>query len=54
MERVLEREREAVRAELMGLRLRYLTLWRSVETLRNYQEDVTQALEWQEENNVQE
>ncbi|KAG6858672.1 hypothetical protein C0993_005272, partial [Termitomyces sp. T159_Od127] len=54
MERVLEREREAVQVELMGLRLRYSTLWRSVETLRNYQEDVMQALEWQEENNVQE
>ncbi|KAG6863545.1 hypothetical protein C0993_011138, partial [Termitomyces sp. T159_Od127] len=54
MERILEQEREAVRAELMGLRLQYLTLRRSVETLHDYQEDVTQALEWQEENNVQE
>ncbi|KAG6864011.1 hypothetical protein C0993_009655 [Termitomyces sp. T159_Od127] len=27
---------------------------RSVETLRDYQGDVTQALEWQEENNIQE
>ncbi|KAG6892746.1 hypothetical protein C0993_003095, partial [Termitomyces sp. T159_Od127] len=53
MERILEREREAVRVELMGL-LWYLTLQWSVETLRNYQEDVTQALEWQEENNIQE
>ncbi|KAG6894691.1 hypothetical protein C0993_010981, partial [Termitomyces sp. T159_Od127] len=52
MERILEREQEAVWAELMGLRLRYLTLRRSVEMLCNYQEDVTQALEWQEENNI--
>ncbi|KAG6883572.1 hypothetical protein C0993_005397, partial [Termitomyces sp. T159_Od127] len=54
MERLLEQERKAVRAELMGLHLRYSTLWQSVETLHDYQEDVTQALEWQEENNVQE
>ncbi|KAG6875842.1 hypothetical protein C0993_007144 [Termitomyces sp. T159_Od127] len=54
MERLLEREREAVWAELMGLRLQYSTLRQSIEMLRDYQEDVTQALEWQEENNVQE
>ncbi|KAG6895220.1 hypothetical protein C0993_009908 [Termitomyces sp. T159_Od127] len=54
MERILEREREAVRAELMGLRLRYSTLQQSVEMLHDYQEDVMQALEWQEENNIQE
>ncbi|KAG6893843.1 hypothetical protein C0993_000177, partial [Termitomyces sp. T159_Od127] len=50
----LEWEREAVQAELMGLHLWYSTLQRSVEMLCNYQEDMTQALEWQEENNVQE
>ncbi|KAG6892260.1 hypothetical protein C0993_004319, partial [Termitomyces sp. T159_Od127] len=54
MERILEQEREAVWVELMGLCLRYSTLRWSVETLCDYQEDVTQALEWQEENNVQE
>ncbi|KAG6895182.1 hypothetical protein C0993_009952 [Termitomyces sp. T159_Od127] len=54
MERILEWEREAVRVELMGLRLRYSTLRWSVETLHDYQEDVMQALEWQEENNIQE
>ncbi|KAG6866780.1 hypothetical protein C0993_007417 [Termitomyces sp. T159_Od127] len=54
IERLLAKEREAVRAELMGLYLQYSMLWQSVETLCNYQEDVTQALEWQEENNVQE
>ncbi|KAG6883027.1 hypothetical protein C0993_008242 [Termitomyces sp. T159_Od127] len=54
IERLLEQEREAVWVELMGLRLQYLTLQRSVETLHDYQGDVTQALEWQEENNVQE
>ncbi|KAG6882476.1 hypothetical protein C0993_010416, partial [Termitomyces sp. T159_Od127] len=54
MERILEQEREAVQRELMGLRLQYSTLWRSVETLRDYQENVTHALEWQEENNIQE
>ncbi|KAG6884199.1 hypothetical protein C0993_000455 [Termitomyces sp. T159_Od127] len=54
IKRILEREREAVRVELMGLHLRYSTLWRSVEMLCNYQEDVMQALEWQEENNIQE
>ncbi|KAG6882932.1 hypothetical protein C0993_008605 [Termitomyces sp. T159_Od127] len=54
MERLLAREREAVWAELMGLRLQYSTLQRSVEMLHNYQEDMTRALEWQEENNVQE
>ncbi|KAG6895898.1 hypothetical protein C0993_008999 [Termitomyces sp. T159_Od127] len=45
MERLLEREREAVQVELMGLHLQYSTLQRSVETLHDYQEDVTQALE---------
>ncbi|KAG6863583.1 hypothetical protein C0993_010965 [Termitomyces sp. T159_Od127] len=54
MERILEREREAVWVELMGLRLWYSMLRRSVEILRDYQEDVTQVLEWQEENNIQE
>ncbi|KAG6875974.1 hypothetical protein C0993_006474 [Termitomyces sp. T159_Od127] len=54
MERLLEREREAVWAELMGLHLRYSTLQRSIEMLCDYQKDVMQALEWQEENNVQE
>ncbi|KAG6863934.1 hypothetical protein C0993_009841 [Termitomyces sp. T159_Od127] len=54
MKRILEREREAVWAELMGLCLRYSTLQWSVEMLCDYQEDVTQALEWQEENNIQE
>ncbi|KAG6875905.1 hypothetical protein C0993_006842 [Termitomyces sp. T159_Od127] len=54
MERLLKREREAVQVELMGLRLQYSTLWRSVEMLCDYQEDVTRALEWQEKNNIQE
>ncbi|KAG6894626.1 hypothetical protein C0993_011130 [Termitomyces sp. T159_Od127] len=54
MERILAREREAVRAELMGLHLQYLMLQWSMEMLCNYQEDMTQALEWQEENNIQE
>ncbi|KAG6883988.1 hypothetical protein C0993_002286 [Termitomyces sp. T159_Od127] len=54
MERVLVGEREAVRAELMDLCLRYSTLAQSVEMLYDYQEDITCALEWQEENNVQE
>ncbi|KAG6898865.1 hypothetical protein C0993_003448 [Termitomyces sp. T159_Od127] len=53
MERLLAWEREAVQAELMGLCLQYSTLWQSVEMLCNYQEDVTQVLEWQQENNVQ-
>ncbi|KAG6875555.1 hypothetical protein C0993_008584 [Termitomyces sp. T159_Od127] len=54
IERLLEQEREAVQAELMGLHLWYSMLRRSVEMLCNYQEDITQALEWQEENNIQE
>ncbi|KAG6863488.1 hypothetical protein C0993_011305, partial [Termitomyces sp. T159_Od127] len=53
MERILARKREAVKAELMGLRLQYLMLRQSMETLHDYQEDVMQVLEWQEENNVQ-
>ncbi|KAG6882886.1 hypothetical protein C0993_008788 [Termitomyces sp. T159_Od127] len=54
MERILAREREAVWAELMGLCLQYSMLRWSVKTLCDYQEDMTRALEWQEENNVQE
>ncbi|KAG6895584.1 hypothetical protein C0993_009416 [Termitomyces sp. T159_Od127] len=54
IERLLERERKAVWAELMGLRLQYSMLQRSMEMLRDYQEDVMHMLEWQEENNVQE
>ncbi|KAG6883777.1 hypothetical protein C0993_003876 [Termitomyces sp. T159_Od127] len=54
MERLLVWEKEAVQVELMGLHLWYSTLRQSVEMLCNYQEDMTRALKWQEENNVQE
>ncbi|KAG6883445.1 hypothetical protein C0993_006140 [Termitomyces sp. T159_Od127] len=54
IERLLAREREAVQVELMSLCLWYSMLRQSVEILRDYQEDVMRALEWQEENNIQE